>query len=174
LREVLSELPFGPGPEYQLAINEHFRHSLIDANALFSNARREALSAVYKNKVPTKTGSAAVAADFEEVAASCGYFSLSLQDFAEDMVNFLDILEELKATVNRYPRRRTWSWLRFWQVGRRRERSVDDSGTFNSIHSTGTTVCVKSMLSTRIFSCYQILAVYRLGLPERKPERQRD
>jgi hypothetical protein len=127
LREVLSELPFGPGPEYNMAINEHFRHSLIDAKALFTNARREALSIVYKNRVPAKISSAALAADYEEVAASCGYFSSSLEDFAEDMVAFLDILEELKSNVHRYPRSRTWTWAKFWQRGRKRERSDDDS-----------------------------------------------
>lgn len=126
LSEVLSELPFGPGPEYDMAINEHFRHSLVDAKVLFANARRDALTAVYKNKVPTRTSTAEVAADFEEVAASCGYFSLSLHDFAEDMVAFLDILEELKTNVNRYPRRRTYQWLKFWQSGRRRKHSGGD------------------------------------------------
>jgi hypothetical protein len=98
-----------------MAINEHFRHSLIDANALFVNARKEALGLVYKNKVPAKTGSVAVAADFEEVAASCGYFSSSLQDFAEDMVTFLDVLEELKENAKSYPRKRSWDWMRFWR-----------------------------------------------------------
>ncbi|KAF1848467.1 uncharacterized protein K460DRAFT_393544 [Cucurbitaria berberidis CBS 394.84] len=133
LREVLSELPFGPGPEYHMAINEHFRHSLVDAKVLFANARGEALSAVYMNKIPTRTSSAAVAADFEEVAASCGYFSSSLQDFAEDMVSFLDILEELKTNVNHYPRRRTYTWLKFWQSGHKKRQSVDDAeeGSFN-------------------------------------------
>lgn len=112
-----------------MVINEHFRHSLVDAKVLFANARREALTAVYQNKVPTRTSTASVAADFEEVAASCGYFSLSLHDFAEDMVAFLDILEELKTNVNCYPRRRTYSWLKFWQSGRRGEHSNgDDSG----------------------------------------------
>jgi hypothetical protein len=128
LREVLSELPFGPGPEYDMAINEHFRHSLVDAKALFANARRDALAAVYQNKVPTKTKSAAVAADFEEVAASCGYFSSSLQDFAEDMIIFLDILEELKSNVNRYPRQRSWSWMKFWQSKQARYHRIGDSG----------------------------------------------
>jgi hypothetical protein len=109
-----------------MAINEHFRHSLVDAKALFSNAQREALSAVYMNKIPTRTSSSEVAADFEEVAASCGYFSSSLQDFAEDMVVFLDILEELKANVNKYPRRRTYEWLKFWQRGSKKQG--DDSG----------------------------------------------
>lgn len=115
LREVLDELPFGPGPDYLIAINEHFRYSLVDANALFANARSEALTAVYKHKVPTKTGSVEIAADFEEVAASCGYFSSSLQDFAEDMVTFLDVLEELKDNVNRFPRQRSWRWVKFWR-----------------------------------------------------------
>lgn len=129
LREVLSELPFGPGPDYNMTINEHFRHSVVDAKALFSNAKREALDVVYKTKIPTKAGSAAVAADFEEVAASCGYFSSSLEDFAEDMVTFLDVLEELKMNVHRYPRQRTWAWLKFWQRGRKAKRSGgDDSG----------------------------------------------
>lgn len=128
---MLAELPFGPGPDYNMTINEHFRHSLVDAKALFSNARREALDVVYRTKVPIKTGSAAVAADFEEVAASCGYFSSSLQDFAEDMVTFLDVLEELKVNVNRYPRQRTWTWLKFWQHGRNNERTDEDDAGEN-------------------------------------------
>lgn len=99
-----------------MAINEHFRHSLVDANALYINARKEALAVLYKNKIPTKTGSVAVAADFEEVAASCGYFSSSLQDFAEDMVTFLDVLEELKEEAKRSPRHRTWGWMKFWRT----------------------------------------------------------
>ncbi len=111
-----------------MAINEHFRHSLIDANALFANARREALAAVYKSKVPTSTTSDTVAADFEEVAASCGYFSSSLQDFAEDMVTFLDILEDLKACVSRHPRLKTYEWLRFWQNGQKKRRSSEAPG----------------------------------------------
>jgi hypothetical protein len=110
----LNELPFGPGPEYAIAINEHFRHSLVDANELFVSARKEALAMVYKNKIPSKTGSMEVAADFEEVAASCGYFSSSLQDFAEDMVTFLDVLEEMK-TITDAPKRRTWAWMKFWR-----------------------------------------------------------
>lgn len=97
-----------------MAINEHFRQSLVEASELFAGARKEALHLVYKNKIPSRTGSVEIAADFEEVAASCGYFSSSLQDFSEDMVTFLDVLEELKAN-NHYPRRRTWKWLKFWR-----------------------------------------------------------
>jgi hypothetical protein len=113
-----------------MAINEHFRYSLIDANRLFINARKEALALVYKNKVPDKTRSVSVAADFEEVAASCGYFSSSLEDFAEDMVTFLDVLEELKENAKQFPRKRTWGWLKFWRKWRwfREVTPSDDSG----------------------------------------------
>lgn len=115
LREVLDELPFGPGPDYLITVNSHFRSSLIEANSMFTTARKEALGLVYKYKLPTKTGSLEGAADFEEVAASCGYFSSSLQDFAEDMLTYLDILEELKEDINKSPRYRTWKWLLFWR-----------------------------------------------------------
>ncbi|KAF2739414.1 hypothetical protein EJ04DRAFT_508707 [Polyplosphaeria fusca] len=128
LREVLNELPFGPGPEYAMAINEHFRHSLVEANEMFASARKEALVMVYKNKIPSKTGSVEVAADFEEVAASCGYFSSSLQDFAEDMVTFLDVLEDLKANTES-PRRRTWNWLKFWRKWTQSKQSSDSEQT---------------------------------------------
>ena len=113
-----------------MAINEHFRHSLIDATALFVNARKEALATVYQNKMTTKTGSIEVAADFEEVAASCGYFTSSLQDFAEDMVTFLDALEQLKDNAKRYPRKRSWTWLKFWREWRwfKKLNSNEDAG----------------------------------------------
>jgi gas vesicle protein len=114
VREVLDELPIGLGPDEALAINSHFRSSLVEATELFVTARREALALLYRNKIPSQTGSPAVAADFEEVAASCGYFGSALEDFAEDMVVFLGILEELKEITNHHSKR-TWGWLKFWR-----------------------------------------------------------
>lgn len=55
-----------------------------------------------------------IEADFEEVAASCGHFSFSLQTFAEEMQTFLSILEDLKEwTEKENPR--SWNWIRFWR-----------------------------------------------------------
>jgi hypothetical protein len=31
LSQILNELPFGPGPDYSITINEHFKTSLSDA-----------------------------------------------------------------------------------------------------------------------------------------------
>lgn len=85
----------------------------MQASDLFSKARKEALQLLYQTKELNIDRSMEVAADFEEVAASCGYFSSSLLDFAEDMLVYLDILEGLKAEVEER-KSRTWGWYKLW------------------------------------------------------------
>lgn len=82
---------------------------------LYTRSREEALGLLYKNKEFTRPRSADVEADFEEVAASCGYFSFSLQDFANEMKDYLDILDDLKLEKEERPAGRTWNWLKFWR-----------------------------------------------------------
>ncbi|TAQ89411.1 hypothetical protein B7494_g2290 [Chlorociboria aeruginascens] len=115
LSQILNELPFGAGPEYQISINEHFETSLTDALMLYTTARSDALKELYKSKELDKTRPECIEADFEEVAASCGQFSFSLQDFANEMQTFLSILEELKIEIER-SKRRSWKWLHFWRL----------------------------------------------------------
>lgn len=69
-------------------------------------------------------------ADFEEVAASCGYFSFSLLDFANEMKTYLEILDDLKLEVEERPCGKTWSWLRFWRRSNkaRLKHNYDDPG----------------------------------------------
>ncbi|MCJ1249266.1 hypothetical protein MMC30_006489 [Trapelia coarctata] len=115
LKQILDELPYGPAPDYKIAVNNHFHSSLVQALQLYSNARQEALALLYKKKDLRAARPMEVEADFEEVAASCGYFSFSLQDFAEEMKIYLETLDELKEEVNESPRRRSWTWLKFWR-----------------------------------------------------------
>ena len=105
-------------------MNNQFHSSLVEAIQLYSEARQEALALLYKKKDLRATRPMEVEADFEEVAASCGYFSFSLQDFAEEMKVYLDILDELKQEVEDSPRRRSWTWLKFW---RRQKQSKDST-----------------------------------------------
>jgi len=86
---------------------------LIIVRKLYSNARAEALKELYKIKELDKDRPENVEADFEEVAASCGHFSFSLQDFANEMQNYLSILEELKEVTE--TQSRSWNWVRFWR-----------------------------------------------------------
>jgi hypothetical protein len=132
LKGVLSELPFEPGPEHRIPVNTHFRRSLVDAKDLFSDARREALELLYKNRALAKSWSAELAADYEEVAASCGHFSSSLQDFAEDTIAYLDILEELHEEIEWEPRKRSWNWLRFWRKIGKKKQTIKPDGKISS------------------------------------------
>ena len=69
---------------------------------------------LYKSKELDKDRPVSIEADFEEVAASCGYFSFSLQDFASEMQNYLAILEELKEETEK-TKNRSWKWILFWR-----------------------------------------------------------
>lgn len=117
LSQILEELPFGPGPEYPITINEHFQISLTEALKLYSGARSEALKELYKSKDLHRDRPESIEADFEEVAASCGHFSFSLLSFAEEMQTYMTILEELKEEADNR-KQRSWSWVRFWHRDR--------------------------------------------------------
>lgn len=118
LKQILDELPYGPAPDYQIAVNAQFRSSLVEAIDLYTNARGVALELLYKEKDFNKTRPMELEADFEEVAASCGHFSFSLLDFAIELNAYLDILDELKVEIDQRPCGRTWNWLRIWQRAR--------------------------------------------------------
>jgi hypothetical protein len=114
LSQILEELPFGEGPKFKITINENFRISLTESLSLYADARTDALKELYKSKELIPDRPENVEADFEEVAASCGYFSFSLQDFAEEMQTYLEILDDLKS-AREPPKRRSWNWLKFWR-----------------------------------------------------------
>ena len=132
LKQILDELPYGPAPAYHIAINEHFRSSLALAIQLYATAREDALTSLYKTKDLNKSRPLELEADFEEVAASCGHFSFSLQNFANELNAYLDILEDLKIEMDERPNGRTWNWLKIWQKVRRTKHS--DPGNLLSLH----------------------------------------
>lgn len=54
-----------------------------------------------------------VLADVEEVSACCGHFSFSLLDFAEDVMIYLDVLQDFKLAFEQSSF--SWGWLMFWR-----------------------------------------------------------
>ena len=128
LRKILDELPYTP--DGQIAVDAQLRKSLEDAVELYTSSRQEALTLLYKSKEFAKAGSVQVQADFEEVAASCGYFSFSLLDLANETKKYLEILDDLKLEVEERPNGRSWNWLKFWRKIRRSksQQKHDDSG----------------------------------------------
>ena len=116
LNNILHDLPLAghKTPKSAAFEHPHFRPSLADAIKLFNQARKEALETVYKSKEIMQAKSVAVAADFEEVAASCGHFSSSLQDLAEGVLSYLDTIGELDQDFHG-ANRRSWNWMCFWR-----------------------------------------------------------
>ena len=113
MKRILDELPYDNNG--CITAQPHFTHSLDEAIQLYAQSRKDALELLYRNKQLKKVSSIELEADFEEVAASCGYFSFSLLDFAQEMKTYLEILDDLKLEDEERPEGRTWSWLKFWR-----------------------------------------------------------
>lgn len=142
LKQILDELPFHKGntdAATHVAVNPFFHSGLKQAVDLYRQSRKDALSTMYSNRAmlvsqrigqgtaPTSTVSTQrhgrkmslppesldKIADLEEVAACCGHFSFALLDFAEDVLAYLDILQDLKDQMEQPTR--SWTWLMFWR-----------------------------------------------------------
>ncbi|CAF9918458.1 MAG: hypothetical protein GOMPHAMPRED_001524 [Gomphillus americanus] len=138
LTQILDDLPYGGPPKFEIAINPKFRSSLIDAIDLYSEARKRALKHLYRGKALSMNRPQGLEADFEEVAASCGYFSFSLLDFAEEMKAYLDILDELKDEIDKpWKQRRSWRWLKVWNSFQSKKHEDDDPESNTLISHNG-------------------------------------
>ena len=113
LKQMLDELQFARNGT--VSFDERFHANLAAAIELYTNSRKEALETLYRSKSLSGPRPVEVLADLEEVAASCGHFSFSLLDLAEGCLVYLDLLEQLHAEIERFPKRRTWYWLMFWR-----------------------------------------------------------
>ena len=133
LKQLLDELPYASEAQYRIAYNPHFSSSLAAAIDMYTKAREEALAVLYKNKELNIKRPVEIQADYEEVAASCGYFSFSLQDFANETKVYLNILEDLKLETEHRPAGRTWRWLKFWGSRTARAAGRSDPGTKHDV-----------------------------------------
>jgi hypothetical protein len=128
LKEILAELQYGPVmADFH---NNKFRTSLNRALDLYRSARNDSLNLLYRQKEIQKICSTEAKADLEEVAASCGHFSFSLQEFAEQLKGLLDILDELQLEIEERPKGRSWEWLKPWRSGKtnRSDSCTSDTG----------------------------------------------
>lgn len=138
LKEILDERPFDQGSKHEVVVNPKFRSSLLRAIELYTQARQEALKAVYDQKDMERNRPAKVEADWEEVAASCGHFSFSLLEVAQQVSEYLAILDELQLQVEERPGGRTWSWLKFWRSKEVSRSDVEDPEAEQMINKDNT------------------------------------
>ena len=126
LKEILDEHPFQEDVKHKVTVNSRFRSSLDRAIDLYTEARQEALKAVYDQKNMDRDRPMEVEADWEEVAASCGHFSFSLLEVAEQVKEYLSILDDLQLEVEERPAGRTWAWLKFWRSRAKPRRGTEE------------------------------------------------
>ncbi|RPA99882.1 hypothetical protein L873DRAFT_1682405 [Choiromyces venosus 120613-1] len=127
LKLMFDDLPFISGKTHRIHVNREFRGSLGQAIALYSETRIEALNTLYKSEAVTKERPMMEAADVEEIAASCGYFSYCLLYFAEEMLVFLSLLEELEDLQAMKPR--SWEWAKIWKSRKSRKATEEENLT---------------------------------------------
>ncbi|KAK6360551.1 hypothetical protein TWF730_006691 [Orbilia blumenaviensis] len=126
LKLMLDELPFGDGTDYTVSVNPHFRASLRDALEMYTEKRKLALDQLYNQHDISGRKSADLAADQEEVAASCGHFAYSLEDFGKELFDLLTILDQLEG-LQEIPLPKTWHWLNpLRHIFRKPDQEIED------------------------------------------------
>ncbi|KXT15298.1 hypothetical protein AC579_2801 [Pseudocercospora musae] len=82
----------------------------------------------YRSKTLFNRHPEEVLADIEEVSACCGHFSFSLLDFAEDVLTYLEILDDLKREMESPST--SWKWLLFRKNRKRSDGTKSPRHTF--------------------------------------------
>ncbi|KAM0550690.1 hypothetical protein ACHAPJ_008754 [Fusarium lateritium] len=121
LCRILHEPQFGRPPNYEINVDEDLRRNLMDSLATFNTARSDALQGLYDRIEQMASSSETTRANLEEVAAACGHFTFSLQSFGEDVLQYLDVLDDLEYVI--LHKNRSWRWLLWWNTGNLEDRN---------------------------------------------------
>ncbi|KAH7186064.1 Fusaric acid resistance protein-like-domain-containing protein [Fusarium flagelliforme] len=113
LCRILHEPQFGQPPHYEINVDEDLRRNLMDSLDTFDEARSDALHGLYERIENMASSDFTTRANLEEVAAACGHFTFSLQSFGEDVLQYLDVLDDLQYVV--IHKSRSWRWLIWWK-----------------------------------------------------------
>lgn len=105
---TLDGIPFKTGPK------SDYLPVTIRATESYSDAREKAIADLYKKTAVSRESREFQAAASEEAAtASCGNFSYLLEEFGNELTNFLRILDQYKEVSLNSPR--SFEWLKFWK-----------------------------------------------------------
>ncbi|KAM5346244.1 hypothetical protein ACJ41O_009249 [Fusarium nematophilum] len=114
LCRILHEPQFGRPPSYEINVDEDLRRNLMDSLGTFNTARGEALQGLY-DRIEQASSPETTRANLEEIAAACGHFAFSLQAFGEEVLQYLDVLDDLEYVI--LHKSRSWRWLLWWKDG---------------------------------------------------------
>lgn len=114
---TLRELPFSSAPEFEIPVNALFSTRITRALDLYATSRRDALKDLYEHHISLSQQHF----NADEIAASITYFSFSLEEFAREILDYIDVLRELKQYKQSKPVRE-WRWLAIWRATERSRR----------------------------------------------------
>ncbi|KAJ5836386.1 hypothetical protein N7447_002412 [Penicillium robsamsonii] len=123
LRIIFQELSFGPAPDYKIFVDSGARPRIDEAIKTYRGDRIATLHSLSSKEIMTSLSEENNAC-FEEIFASCNYYSVSLLQLAEQMQYFLLALEEMQAENDERPNNRSWAWIwvSWWQADHRHQR----------------------------------------------------
>lgn len=121
LCRILHEPQFGQPPNFEINVDEDLRRNLMDSLGTFDTARSDALEGLYDQIEQMASSSETTRANLEEVAAACGHFTFSLQSFGEDVLQYLDVLDDLEYVI--LHKNRSWRWLLWWKSSSEEDRN---------------------------------------------------
>ncbi|ODV90972.1 hypothetical protein CANCADRAFT_31772 [Tortispora caseinolytica NRRL Y-17796] len=113
MSNILADMPFDAAPEFYLRDTSRYSASLKTCLDQYSAIRVQSIASLYTSDTSgSKTPD--IAADQEEIAASCGSFAYSLENLASELLTFLSVMEDYRGYLNQR-RPRTWQWAKFWR-----------------------------------------------------------
>ncbi|KAJ5164934.1 uncharacterized protein N7500_006764 [Penicillium coprophilum] len=164
LRVISQEVSFGHAPDYMIFVDGGARSRIDEAIKSYREARISALHSFSRKEIMSSLGEENNAC-FEEIFASCNYYSASLLELAEQMQRFLLALEEMQVANNERPNNRSWAWiLESWRQAGHEHRDetfqLNETSTSNYAHSESSS----TILTGVVHSDH-----YRLQHPEEPP-----
>ncbi|KAJ5360187.1 hypothetical protein N7517_009378 [Penicillium concentricum] len=133
LRIIFQEVSFGAAPDYKIFVDGGARPRVDEAIKTYREARISALHSLSRKEVMVSLSEENNPC-FEEIFASCNYYSVSLLELAEQMQHFLLALEEMQVENDARPNNMSWAWIwaSWWQANHRREtHQLTETATSN-------------------------------------------
>ena len=114
INTILDGMPFENAPNYSVSLKPHYLPSTIRATETYSEAREQALADLY-HKETQGVHEFESSADEEGAAASCGNFSYLLEEFGNELISFMNILERYESVTTEEHPTYSYEWLKFWK-----------------------------------------------------------
>ncbi|KAJ5624640.1 hypothetical protein N7510_000949 [Penicillium lagena] len=130
LKEIFTEVTFGPAPDHNIFINDGAYTRISEAVSVYREARNAVFSSICREWEMISVTEVNKAGR-EEMFAICEYFSVSLLELSMQLKELLSVLEKLQAEVDERPYGKSWDWLRpsWWRTDQEHVRHHLDAAS---------------------------------------------